>query len=202
MGISLKKGQRISLTKDNKGLSKILVGLGWDQVKQNQSGGFLSSLFGSKQEDIDCDASVFMIDSNNRVGEVVYFGHLDSDDGSIHHNGDNLTGAGDGDDEQIIVDLSRVPEHIQKLVFIVNIYDCIKRRQHFGMIENAFIRIEDASTNKELVIFNLSQGYDNKTGLYAGEIYRNNGEWKFAAIGEADTSTGLKDMMNNYTSRL
>lgn len=201
MGISLKKGQRISLTKDNKGLSKILVGLGWDEVKKKQSGGIFSSLFESKQEDIDCDASVLMIDNNNRVGEVVYFGHLDSDDRSIHHNGDNLTGAGDGDDEQITVDLNKVPEHIQKLVFIVNIYDCVKKRQHFGMIENAFIRIEDVSTNKELVIFNLSQGYENKTGLYAGEIYRNNGEWKFAAIGEADTSTGIKDMMKNYKSR-
>lgn len=201
MSIKLKKGQRISLTKDNKGLSRILVGLGWDEVKKNENRGFFANLFSAQPADIDCDASVLMIDGNNKVAEVVYFNHLDSDDSSIHHNGDNLTGAGDGDDEQITVDLNRVPHHIQKLVFIVNIYDCIKRKQHFGMIENAFIRIENAENSKELVIFNLSEGYENRTGLYAGEIYRNNGEWKFAAIGEADTSTCINDMMKNYTHK-
>lgn len=198
MSISLKKGQRISLTKDNQSLSKVLVGLGWDEVNQGRGKGFFASLFGGGGQDIDCDASVMMVESGNNIKEVVYFGHLNSYDGSIHHNGDNLTGAGDGDDEQIVVDLKKVPQKVEKLVFIVNIYDAMKRSQHFGMIENAFIRIEDTQSGKELVRFNLSEGYALKTGLYAGELYRNGSEWKFVAMGEAVTTKGIEDMMKKY----
>lgn len=131
MAINLQKGQRIDLTKGNPGLSKILVGLGWDPVQSSGSGGFLGGLFGggSSSANVDCDASVIMLGENDKLKnnkDVIYFGNLRSNDGSVQHSGDNLTGDGDGDDEQISIDLSRVPAHIQKLVFVVNIYDCIK----------------------------------------------------------------------------
>lgn len=202
MAISLQKGQRVDLTKGNAGLSKIMVGLGWDQVNNAGGGGFLSSVFGNSGggTDIDCDASVIMLDQNGKMpskSDLIYFGNLKSVCGSIVHTGDNRTGEGDGDDEQIIVDLSKVPSHIDKLVFVVNIYACVKRKQHFGMIRNAFIRIVD-SANKELIRFNLTDNYSGKTCLYPGEVYRSNGEWKFAAIGEATNDTGLEEVIRRY----
>jgi len=200
MGINLQKGQRISLTKDNPSLKKTMVGLGWDPVKQH-SKGLLGSLFGGAQAEIDCDASVFMLDANDKLKSkenIVYFGNLKSKCGSVQHMGDNLTGGGDGDDEQIMVDLSMVPQNIAKLVFVVNIYAAAQRKQHFGMIENAFIRLVNVSDNKEMIRFNLSEEYSGKTGLYVAEIYRNNGEWKFIAVGEGDTSTGLNEMSKKY----
>jgi tellurium resistance protein TerD len=200
MGINLQKGQRISLTKDNPGLKKTMVGLGWDPVKQ-KSKGLLGGLFGSNQAEIDCDASVFMLDENDKLKSkenIVYFGNLKSKCGSVQHMGDNLTGGGDGDDEQIMVDLSMVPQNIAKLVFVVNIYAAAQRKQHFGMIENAFIRLVNVTDNKEMIRFNLSEEYSGKTGLYVAEIYRNNGEWKFIAVGEGDTSAGLNEMAKRY----
>lgn len=201
MGINLQKGQRISLTKDNPGLKKTMVGLGWDPVKQ-KSKGLLGGLFGgSGQAQVDCDASVFMLDENGKLKSkenIIYFGNLKSKCGSIQHMGDNLTGNGDGDDEQIMVDLSMVPQNIVKLVFVVNIYGAAERKQHFGMIENAFIRLVNLSDNKEMLRFNLTEEYSDKTGLYVGEIYRNNGEWKFIAVGEGDASAGLNAMCKKY----
>lgn len=197
MAINLQKGQRISLTKEDSKLSKIMVGLGWDPVEQTR-GGILGLLFGSSAPQIDCDASVIMLNENNKAEEIVYFGKLKDSSSSVMHMGDNLTGEGDGDDEQILVELSKVPQKISKLVFVVNIYDCRKRNQHFGMIKNAFIRILDMQNNKELLRFNLSEDYSNKTGIYAGEIYRHNGEWKFVAIGEGDDVAGLKEMLDKY----
>ncbi|WP_066368298.1 TerD family protein [Neobacillus fumarioli] len=200
MAINLQKGQRIDLTKSNPGLSKILVGLGWDPV---QSGGsFFSSIFGGGNANIDCDASVIMLGENDRLRnnkDVIYFGNLRSADGSVQHSGDNLTGDGDGDDEQIMVDLSRVPSYIQKLVFVVNIYDCVKRRQHFGMIRNAFIRVVNPSTDQELVHYNLSDDYSGKTSLIAGEIYRHGTEWKFAAIGHGTNASSLSEIVRSYS---
>ncbi|RXM77195.1 TerD family protein [Clostridium tetani] len=202
MSISLKKGQRISLTKENNKLSKVMVGLGWDAVEQSNGKGLLGSLFGKgNQIDIDCDASVIMLDENDKVSDkksIIYFGNLNSKDGSIRHMGDNLTGDGDGDDEQIMVDLTRVPSNIYKLVFIVNIYNCVKRNQHFGMIKNAFIRIVNMTDNKEMLRFNLTDEYSNKTGLFVGEIYRHGSEWKFAAVGEGSMATGINDMIQKY----
>lgn len=200
MGINLQKGQRISLTKENPGLKKTMVGLGWDAVKQS-SKGLLGGLFASKQADIDCDASVLMLDGNDKlVGKdnLIYFGNLKSKCGSVQHMGDNLTGDGDGDDEQIMVDLSSIPQNIMKLVFVVNIYAAAQRKQHFGMIQNAFIRLVNISDNKEMFRFNLTEEYSGKTGLFAGEIYRNNGEWKFIAVGEGDSSSGLGEMVKKY----
>lgn len=197
MAINLQKGQRISLTKEDSKLSRIMVGLGWDPVEQSR-GGILGLLFGSSAPAIDCDASVIMLNENSKAEEIVYFGNLKDRSSSVRHMGDNLTGEGDGDDEQILVELSKVPANISRLVFVVNIYNCVKRNQHFGMIRNAFIRILDLQNNKELLRFNLSDDYSNKTGIYAGEIYRHGNEWKFAAIGEGDNVTGLKDMLDKY----
>ena len=189
MSINLQKGQKIDLTKGGgSGLKKIMVGLGWDEAPR--SGGFLKGLFGSQPQDIDCDASVILCGANGKIisGNAsdccVYFGNLRHSSGAIVHQGDNLTGAGDGDDEQIMVDLPRVPANIEKMVFVVNIYDGRARNQHFGMIQSAFIRLVDMDKRTEICKFNLSENYNNMTGLVVGEIYRRNGEWKFNAIGQ------------------
>jgi stress response protein SCP2 len=200
LAINLQKGQRVDLTKSNPGLSKIIVGLGWDPV-QSGGGGFFSSLFGGGAQNIDCDASVIMLGENDRLqnnNDVVYFGNLRSRCGSVQHSGDNLTGEGDGDDEQIMVDLSRVPANIQKLVFVVNIYDCVKRKQHFGMIRNAFIRIVNPSNQQALLHYNLTEDYSGRTCLIAGEIYRHANEWKFAAIGSGTNAASLGDIVRSY----
>jgi stress response protein SCP2 len=201
MAINLQKGQRVDLTKSNPGLTKILVGLGWDPVKSG-GGGFLGSLFGGSTPNIDCDASVLMLSENDRLQnnqDVVYFGNLKSRDGSIQHSGDNLTGDGDGDDEQIFVDLSKVPANIQKLVFVVNIYDSVKRRQHFGMIQNAFIRIVNPGSNQAMLHYNLTDDYSGKTCLIAGELYRHGSEWKFAAIGNGTNAASLGEVVRSYS---
>ncbi|MFK9093359.1 TerD family protein [Bacillus salipaludis] len=203
MAINLQKGQRVDLTKGNPGLSKILVGLGWDPVQSSGGGGLFGGLFGGGgAANIDCDASVIMLGANDKLQnnkDVVYFGNLKSNDGSVQHSGDNLTGDGDGDDEQIMVDLSRVPSHIQKLVFVVNIYDCIKRKQHFGMIQNAFIRIVNPSNNQELIHYNLSDNYGGLTCLVTGELYRHGNEWKFAAIGSGTNAASLSEVVRSYS---
>ncbi|MDF1510378.1 TerD family protein [Robertmurraya sp. DFI.2.37] len=202
MAINLQKGQRVDLTKGNPGLSRILVGLGWDPV-ENRGGGLLGSLFGGGGgSNIDCDASVIMLGDNDRLrnnNDVIYFGNLKSSDGSIQHTGDNLTGHGDGDDEQINVDLSRIPTHVQKLVFVVNIYDCVKRRQHFGMIRNAYIRIVNPMSGQELIHYNLSEDYSGKTSLIVGEIYRHGSDWKFAAVGTGTTAASLGELVRTYS---
>jgi len=203
MAINLQKGQRVDLTKGNPGLAKIMVGLGWDPVQNRGGGGFLGSLFGGGGggQNIDCDASVLMLDENGKIrnnSDVIYFGNLKSNDGSVQHTGDNLTGDGDGDDEQILVDLNRVPAQIEKLVFVVNIYDCVKRNQHFGMIQNAFIRIVNSANNQELIHFNLTDNYSGKTCLVVGEIYRHGSDWKFAAVGNGINVPGLGELVRSY----
>ena len=187
MSVNLKKGQKISLVKPGSaGLRRIMVGLGWDEVEQKRR-----VFFAPKPQDIECDASVILCGANGKVISpdpkqgCVYFGNLRHSSGAIVHQGDNLTGAGEGDDEQIMVDLPLVPPHIDKLVFVVNIYDANVRRQHFGMIRNAFIRLVDLSNNTEICRFNLSENYDGMTGMVVGELYRHEGEWKFNAIGQA-----------------
>ncbi|MEH7344545.1 TerD family protein [Bacillus sp. JJ1532] len=203
MAINLQKGQRVDLTKGNPGLSKIVVGLGWDPV-QSRGGGLLGSLFGGggSGANIDCDASVIMLGENDKIrnnSDVIYFGNLKSNDGSVQHTGDNLTGDGDGDDEQILIDLSRVPAQVHKLVFVVNIYDCVKRKQHFGMIQNAFIRIVNSANGQEMIHYNLTDDYSGKTCLVVGEIYRHGADWKFAAVGTGTSSPGLADVVRSYT---
>ncbi|MGM9530563.1 TerD family protein [Intestinibacter sp.] len=196
MSINLKKGQKIDLKKSNPGLSTVRVGLGWDPVNKG-GGGFLKSLFGSGKADIDCDASVFLLNGDSKPIDLVYFGNLRTRNDSIIHTGDNLTGEGEGDDEVILVDLDRIDPNVDKLLFVVNIYDCVRRGQDFGMIQNAYIRMTDAKNNSEIARYNLSDDYRGKTGLLVGLIYRYNGTWKFNAIGEGTRDTGLNDMKKN-----
>lgn len=200
MAINLVKGQKIDLTKHNSGLSKILVGLGWDAATKKK-GGLLSSLFGGGQnQNIDIDASVFMLTDNKLKykSDLIYFGNLKSKDGGVIHTGDNLTGDGDGDDEQIIVDLSKIPASINKLVFVTNIYDCVKRNQNFGMVKNAFVRVADYNKNENIAIYNLTENYNGYTALIVAEVYRHEGEWKFAAIGEGTNDINLTQMSKRF----
>jgi stress response protein SCP2 len=204
MAINLQKGQRVDLTKGNPGLSKIMVGLGWDPVQKSGGGGLFGGLFGGggSGANVDCDASVIMLGANDKLqnnNDVVYFGNLKSKDGSIIHSGDNLTGDGDGDDEQVSIELNRVPSQVEKLVFVVNIYDAVKRKQHFGMIRNAFIRVVNPSNNQELIKYNLTDDYSGKTSLIVGELYRHGNEWKFAAVGTGTNASGLSEVVRSYT---
>ncbi|MBP1046020.1 TerD family protein [Enterococcus sp. BWM-S5] len=198
MAINLSKGQKIDLTKSNPALNNITVGLGWDEASQS-GGGFLGGLFSAKPAAIDCDASVILLQNDRFVDkkDVVYFGQLKSTDGAIVHQGDNLTGAGDGDDEVIKVQLNGVNQKYNKMVFVVNIYQAHKRNQDFGMIRNAFIRIMDDS-GMEIARYNLTDNYQGMTGLVAGELYRHGNEWKFAAVGSGMDVANLSDMLQRY----
>ncbi len=199
MTITLQKGQRISLSKEAPGLTQITCGLGWD-VAEKSGGGFFSAFGGG--QDFDLDASVLCLDSNKRISDIkdiVYFGNLQHQSRSIIHQGDNLTGAGDGDDEVIIVDLPNIPQRITRLVFVVNIYDCIKRKQDFSQIENAFVRLVNRANSQELARYELSgNSYTGMTGMALAEIYRYDDEWKMAALGNGFKVEGLKDIAANY----
>lgn len=201
MAISLQKGQKIDLTKGNAGLSDLIVGLGWDPVEQS-GGGFLGGLFGSKQVQIDCDASALMLNENGkftRKEHVIFFNNLKSPCGSVVHLGDNLTGDGDGDDEQIVIQLNKVPSDVHRIVFVVNIYDCQKRKQDFGMIKNAFIRVVNKANMQEITRYNLTDDYAGRTALIVGEVYRRQGEWKFGALGESTQDPSISALVGKYT---
>ena len=189
MPVNLKKGQKVSLTTENPGLSKVVVGLGWD-INAYDTG-----------SDFDLDASAFLLTDSGKVSrqeDFVFYGNLAHPSGSVVHQGDNLTGAGDGDDEQIVIDLSRVPETYDKIVIVVNIYQAVQRRQHFGMIQNAFIRLVDARNGNEMCKYNLTENYSGMTAMIFGEVYRHNGEWKFNAIGNGTTDPGLSELCRRY----
>ena len=203
MSISLQKGQKVSLTKESAGLNSVIVGLGWDEVQQAQGGGgFLASLFGGsqKQQDIDCDASAILLKNGHLESnrDIVYYGNLTHVSGTVLHQGDNLTGAGDGDDEQIIINLAKVPAEYDRIVIVVNIYQAVQRRQHFGMIQNAFVRLVDTRNNKELCKYNLTENYSGMTAMIFGEVYRHNGEWKFSAIGQGTIDPGLSELSRRF----
>jgi len=194
MSISLQKGQKVSLSKERAGLSQIIIGLGWDEVQQKR--GF----FAPKPQAIDCDATAFVLQNGKLVDkdDIVYFGNLRHKSGTIKHMGDNLTGAGEGDDEQIIVDLARVPAQYDRIVIIVNIYQARERQQHFGMIRNAFIRLVDGRNQSEMCRYNLTEDYSGRTAMIFGEVYRHNGEWKFNAIGQGTNDNSIGDVVNRY----
>lgn len=200
MSISLQKGQKVSLSKDNAGLAKVIVGLGWDEVKSSSGGGLFSSLFKAQPKPIDCDASAIMLKNGKFVDQkdLVYYGNLRHKSGTVNHQGDNLTGEGEGDDEQIIIDLSKVPQEYDKIVIVVNIYQAVQRNQHFGLIENAFIRLVDARNNKEMCKYNLTDDYSGMTAMIFGEVYRHNGECKFSAIGQGTKDPGLVELCRRY----
>lgn len=188
MSVNLQKGQKVELRKDSGVLRHVIVGLGWDEVQQKKKP------FSAKPADLDLDASAFLCQNGKLTdnSDVVYFNNLSHKSGAVKHMGDNLTGAGDGDDEQIRVDLERLPSNYDKIVFVVNIYQAAQRGQHFGMVQNAFIRIFDDETGEELCKYNLSENYTGMTGMIFGELYRHNGAWKFGAIGQPtkDNSVG------------
>lgn len=208
MSVSLQKGQKVDLTKGNASLRRVMVGLGWDeaQAPQQQSKGFLSGLFSGggsagNTVDIDCDAMAFLLNGNGIIAgksDVVFFNNLNHISNCVRHQGDNLTGAGDGDDEQIMVDLANLPPQYDKIVVLVSIYKAPERNQHFGMISNAFIRLVDADTNKEMCIYNLSDNYPGMTAMIFGELYRYNGEWKFNAIGQPLNEWSVADLSARY----
>ncbi len=174
MAINLSKGQKVDLTKGNPGLKKIMVGLGWD-VNAFDSGA-----------DFDLDAVAFMTGDNGKCPtekEFIFYGNLEHPSGALKHMGDNLTGEGEGDDEQIEVDLMKIPGNVSKVAFAVTIYDADVRRQNFGQVSNAFIRIVDEVTGQELIHYDLGEDFSIETAIVVGELYKNNGEWKFNAIG-------------------
>ena len=194
MSVSLQKGQKVSLSKERAGLSKIIVGLGWDEVQHKR--GF----FAPKPQDIDCDAFALLLTNGRLMGnkDIVYYGNLTHSSGSVQHMGDNLTGAGAGDDEQIVIDLNRVPAEYDRIVIAVNIYKAFDRHQHFGMIQNAFIRLVDARNNGEMCIYNLTDNYSGMTAMLFGEVYRHNGEWKFNAIGQGTNDGDIGSFARRY----
>lgn len=153
-----------------------------------------------QRQDIDCDASAILL-INGKLsgnGDLVYFGNLQHKSRMVQHMGDNLTGAGDGDDEQILIDLAGMPKQYDRIVIVVNIYDAVRRKQHFGMIRNAFIRLVDGKTNREMCRYNLTEDYSGMTAMIFGEIYRYNGEWKFSAVGQGTNDPSLGDLCKRY----
>ncbi len=186
--INLSKGQKIDLTKTNPGLKNVLVGLGWDTNRY--SGG----------EDFDLDASAFIVDGNGKAfneKSFIFYNNLQSEEGSVIHTGDNRTGDGDGDDEQLLVKLPIVPNDVQKVVFTVTIHDADQRKQNFGQVSNAFIRIVNEDTNEEIVRYDLGEDFSIETALVVGEIYRHNNEWKFNAIGSGFQG-GLASLITEF----
>lgn len=186
--VNLSKGQKVNLTKGNPGLSKILVGLGWD-VNSFDSG-----------TDFDLDASAFLLNSAGVVRnekDFIFYGNKSDASNSIVHSGDNRTGEGDGDDEAIRIDLSKVPADIDKIAFTVTIYEAEQRRQNFGQVDNAYIRIVNDVDGNELLRYDLGEDYSIETAIVFAELYRNNGEWKFAAIGSGFQG-GLAALCNKY----
>ena len=188
MGISLSKGQKVSLTKGNPGLTRVVVGLGWD-VNAYDTGG-----------DFDLDASAFLLTDHGKVSrpeDFVFFGNQRHLSGAVEHMGDNRTGAGEGDDEQIKVDLTAVPDQIVKIAFTVTIYEADQRRQNFGQVNNAFIRIYNEETGEEMLRYDLGEDFSIETAAVFGELYKNNNEWKFNAIGSGYQG-GLAALCANY----
>lgn len=185
MAINLSKGQKIDLTKTNPGLSKIKVGLGWDTNKYD--GG----------KDFDLDVSVFLTNANGKVDKetnFIFFNNKQNENGSVVHAGDNRTGAGDGDDEVIDIDLKNIPADVEKVAFTITIYEAEQRSQNFGQVSRSYVRIVNEESNVELIRFDLGEDFSIETGVVVGELYRNAGEWKFSAIG-----SGYKDGLAGLT---
>lgn len=188
MPVNLTKGQKVDLTKGKPSLNKLMVGLGWD-VNRYDGGG-----------DFDLDAAAFMLGAEGKVlsdSDFIFYGNLKHNSEAVEHMGDNLTGEGDGDDEQIMVDLSKVPANVDKIAFTVTIYEAEQRRQNFGQVSNSFIRIVDEVNNEELIRYDLGEDFSIETAVVVGELYRHNGEWKFNAIGSGFQG-GLAALCRNY----
>lgn len=188
MPISLQKGQKVDLTKSNPGLDKLRVGLGWDLNKYD--GG----------TDFDLDTAAFLLNESGKVPtqeDFIFYGNLKSKTDAVIHQGDNRTGEGDGDDETIMVELSKIPSNITKIDFTVTIYEAEQRKQNFGQVSNAFIRIVDETTNQELIRYDLGEDFSIETAVVVGELYRNGSDWKFNAIGSGFQG-GLAALCKNF----
>ena len=186
MAVNLSKGQKISL---DKGMTLALVGLGWDTNRY--SGG----------AEFDLDASAFLLGANGKVRkdeDFIFYGNLKSADGSVTHTGDNRTGEGEGDDEVLYIDFTKVPADVERIAITVTIYEAESRRQNFGMVNNAFIRIFDEANGQEMLRYDLGEDFSIETAAVFGEVYKNNGEWKFNAIGQATTDPGLVELARRY----
>ncbi|OEC37941.1 chemical-damaging agent resistance protein C [Pseudomonas sp. 1D4] len=187
MALTLQKGGNLSLSKTDPTLTKILVGLGWDPRATDGT-------------EFDLDASAFLLNANGKVrgdADFIFYNQLRSQDGSVEHTGDNRTGAGEGDDEVIKVDLSRVPADVDKIAFTVTIHDADARKQNFGQVGNSFIRIMNENSGAEVVRYDLAEDASTETAMIFAELYRNNGEWKFRAVGQGYAG-GLKALANGY----
>jgi stress response protein SCP2 len=213
MAVTLSKGQGVSLKKSEHDLSQVTIGLGWD-VKAPASGGFFGSLFGSKEAEYDLDVVAFLCDANGKVrdlgagpdgqatlvnSDVIFFNNQKHRSGCIWLTGDNRTGAGDGDDEQIIVRLNDLPDHYAKVVFVVQIYQGTQNKQSFGQVDNAFIRAEDQK-GREMVRFSLTggAGYGDCRSLLFAELVRENGGWQFKAVGQPSGSDNFVEWLKQY----
>lgn len=188
MGIVLKKGQKIDLTKGNASLKKILIGLGWDTNKYDG------------KQDFDLDAAAFCCGEDSKVHndlDFIFYNNLKHSSGAIEHLGDNLTGDGDGDDEQIIIDLSLVPQSISRINFTVTIHEADERNQNFGQVSNAYVRLVNSENDQELLKYDLGEDFSIETAIVVAEIYRYNGEWKFNAIGSGFQG-GLAALCKNF----
>lgn len=212
MAVSLNKGQGVSLKKTENNLSQVTIGLGWDI--QEQKKGFLSGLLGGNAAEYDLDVIAFLCDANDKVtnlgrdaqgnatlknSDVIFFNNQKHSSGHIWLTGDNRTGAGDGDDEQIIVKLNDLGKQYQKVVFVVQIYNGIKNNQHFGQVKNSFIRAVDA-TGKEMVRFDLSGTgqYENQRSLLFAELVRESSGWKFNALGHGSPADSFAQWLKQY----
>ncbi len=187
MPVSLSKGGNVSLSKEEPGLKKILIGLGWD-ARATDGAAF------------DLDASLFMLNKSGKVrsdSDFIFYNNLKSADGSVEHRGDSLTGEGEGDDEAVKVDLEKLPADVDKLVVGVTIHEADTRKQNFGMVSSAFIRIVNQDNNREIARFDLSEDMSTETAMLFGEVYRHGGEWKFRALGQGFKG-GLGPMAKNY----
>lgn len=192
MAISLQKGQKVDLTKTNPGLSKVLVGLGWDTNKYD--GG----------KDFDLDASVFVLDASGKVGsdaDFIFYNNTKNANSSIEHQGDNRTGAGDGDDETVKIDLAAIPAGNDKVAFAITIHEAQERSQNFGQVSNAFVRIINEVTGEEIIRYDLGEDFSVETAVIVGELYRNGPEWKFSAVGSG-FQDGLAGLCRNYGLQL
>lgn len=187
MAISLSKGGRLSLSKEAPGLKLVHVGLGWDSRVTDGA-------------EFDLDAAAFMLTVSGKVrsdADFIFYNQLTSTCGSVQHTGDNRTGEGEGDDEVLIVDLSKIPAEVEKVAFTVTIHDAQARGQSFGQVDNAFIRLVNQETNQEILRFDLAEDYSTETAMVFGEIYRHNSEWKFNAVGQGYAG-GLAAMCSQY----
>ncbi len=194
MSVNLQKGDRVNLTKENNDVPEILVGLGWDSQKNARR--FLVP----RTTSIDCDASALLLRDGKLLNkkDLVYFGNLQHDSEAVVHMGDNLNGIGEGDDEQIKVELGKLPKCYDRIVIAVNVYEPIARKQHFGLIKNVFIRLVDMSSKTEICRYKLTEDCAEKTALIFGEFIRNGDEWSFSALGQATEDTGLNELIKKY----